>query len=100
MRFERAIGLTTGASISTGKGESNMLTVDVNEANVNLCELIEQASLTHKPILITGKCSNTVLLAEDHWKAINETLYLVSIPGMRGSILEGMEESIDEASKS
>ena len=63
MRFERAIGLTTGATISTGKGESNMLTVDVNEANVNLCELIEQASLTHKPILITGKCSNTVLLA-------------------------------------
>ena len=77
-----------------------MLTVDVNEANVNLCDLFEQASLTHKPIVITGKCSNAVLLAEDHWKAINETLYLVSIPGMRESILKGMQERIDEPSKS
>ena len=78
---------------------ANMLTVDVHEANVNLCELIEQTSSTHKPIVITGKCGNAVLLAEDHWKAINETLYLVSIPGMRESILKGMEESIDETSK-
>lgn len=58
MRFERAIGLTTGAAISTGKKESNMLTVDVTEANVNLCELVEQTSLTHKPILITSKCGS------------------------------------------
>ena len=100
MRFERAIGLTTVAAISTGKGESNMLTVDVNEAYVNLCELIEQTSLTQKPIGITSKCGNAVLLAEDHWKAINETLYLVSMPGMRESILKGMQERIDEPSKS
>ena len=72
----------------------------MNEASVNLCELIEQTSLTLKPIVITGKCGNAVLLAEDHWKAINETLYLVSILGMRESILKGMQESIDEASKS
>ena len=77
-----------------------MLTVDVNGANVNLRELIEQTSLTHKPIVITSKCGNAVLLAEGHWKAINETLYLISISGMRESILKGMQESIDEASKS
>ena len=77
-----------------------MLTVDVHEANVNLCELIEQTSLTHKPIVITGNRINAVLLAEDGWKAFNETLYLVSIPGMRESILEEMQETIDKASKS
>ena len=77
-----------------------MLIVDVQEANVNLCELIEQTSLTHKPIVITGRCGNAVLIAEDYWNAINETLYLISIPGMRESILEWMQEGIDEASKS
>jgi len=63
----------------------------------NLYKLIDETSVSHQPIVITGKRSNAVLLAEDDRKAINETLYLVSIPGMRESILEGMQESIDEA---
>jgi len=60
-----------------------MLTVDASEAKADLCELIEQVSLSHEFILINGRKSNAVLLAEDEWNAINETLYLISIPGMR-----------------
>jgi len=100
MRFEKAIGVTAGATISAVKRESSMLTVDANEAKANLYELIDQISLAHKPIVITGKCGNAVLLSEDDWNAINETLYLISIPGVRESMLEGMQESIDEVSKS
>ena len=77
-----------------------MLTVDASEAKADLIELIDHVSLSHESILITGRKSNAVLLAEDEWNAINETLYLISIPGMRESILEGMREGIDEASKS
>ena len=77
-----------------------MLTVDASEAKSDLCELIDQVSLSHESILITGRKSNAVLLAEDEWNAINETLYLMSTPGMRESILKGMQESIDEPSKS
>ena len=77
-----------------------MLTVDASEAKADLSDLIDQVSLSHEAILITGRNSNAVLLAEDDWNAINETLYLISIPGMRESILEGMQESIDELSKS
>ena len=75
----------------------NMTTLNATEARANLYKLIDETSVSHQPIVITGKRSNAVLLAEDDWKAINETLYLVSIPGMRESILEGMQESIDEA---
>ncbi|MDC3278788.1 type II toxin-antitoxin system Phd/YefM family antitoxin [Litorivicinus sp.] len=74
-----------------------MATLNATEARANLYKLIDETSASHQPIVITGKRSNAVLLAEDDWKAINETLYLVSIPGMRESILEGMQESIDEA---
>lgn len=77
-----------------------MLTVDASEAKADLSELIDQVSLSRESMLITGKKSSAFLLAEDEWNSINETLYLISIPGMRESILKGMEGSIDEASKS
>jgi PHD/YefM family antitoxin component YafN of YafNO toxin-antitoxin module len=46
-------------------------------------------------VIITGKRGNAVLLAEDDWNAINETLYLLSVPGMRESIIDGMQETLD-----
>ncbi|MDB9949471.1 type II toxin-antitoxin system Phd/YefM family antitoxin [Porticoccaceae bacterium] len=52
---------------------------------------------SHEPVVITGKRGNAVLLAEDDWNAINETLHLLAVPGMRESIIEGMQESIDSA---
>lgn len=75
-----------------------MTTVNVTEARANLYKLIDDAIASHEPVVITGKRGNAVLLAEDDWNAINETLYLLSVPGMRESILEGMQESLEESS--
>lgn len=75
-----------------------MTTVNVTEARANLYKLIDDASVSHEPVVITGKRGNAVLLAEDDWNAINETLYLLSVPGMRESIIEGMQENLDETS--
>ena len=75
-----------------------MTTVNVTEARANLYKLIDDASASHEPVVITGKRGNAVLLAEDDWNAINETLHLLSVPGMRESIVEGMQENFDETS--
>ena len=75
-----------------------MTTVNVTEARANLYKLIDDASASHEPVVITGKRGNAVLLSEDDWNAINETLYLLSVPGMRGSIIEGIQENFDETS--
>lgn len=75
-----------------------MTTVNVTEARANLYKLIDDASASHEPVVITGKRGNAVLLAEGDWNAINETLYLLSVPGMRESIIEGMQENFDETS--
>ena len=74
-----------------------MTTLTVTEARANLYKLIDDTSLNHEPVIITGKRGNAVLLAEDDWNAINETLHLLSVPGMRETILAGMQESIDGA---
>ncbi|MDA0795996.1 MAG: type II toxin-antitoxin system Phd/YefM family antitoxin [Proteobacteria bacterium] len=74
-----------------------MTTLNVTEARANLYKLIDDATVNHEPVVITGKRGNAVLLAEDDWNAINETLHLLSVPEMRESILEGMQESIDSA---
>ena len=75
-----------------------MTTVNVTEARANLYKLIDDASVSHEPVVITGKRGNAVLLAEGDWNAINETLYLLSVPGLRESIIEGMQENLDETS--
>ena len=75
-----------------------MITLNVTEARANLYKLIDDTTVSHEPVVITGKRGNAVLLAEDDWNAINETLHLLSVPGMRESIVEGMQESIDSAS--
>lgn len=74
-----------------------MITLNVTEARANLYKLIDDTTASHEPVVITGKRGNAVLLAEDDWNAINETLHLLSVPGMRESILEGMQETIDSA---
>ncbi len=74
-----------------------MTTLKVTEARVNLYKLIDDTLVNHEPVVITGKRGNAVLLAEDDWNTINETLHLLSVPGMLESILEGMQESIDGA---
>lgn len=75
-----------------------MSTFNTTEARTKLYSLIDETTATHKPITITGKRGNAVLLAEEDWNAINETLFLLSIPGMRESIREGMDSKLKDAS--
>lgn len=75
-----------------------MTTFNATEARSKLYSLIDEAAATHKPITITGKRGNAVLLAEEDWNAINETLFLLSVPGMRESIREGMDSDVKDAS--
>jgi antitoxin YefM len=73
-----------------------MTTVSTTEARKDLYHLVDQVQDTHEPIQITGKRGNAVLVSEADWQALQETLFLVSIPGMRESILEGMATPPDE----
>ncbi|MES3008444.1 MAG: type II toxin-antitoxin system Phd/YefM family antitoxin [Pseudomonadota bacterium] len=73
-----------------------MSTFNATEARSKLYALIDETTQTHKPIVITGKRGNAVLLAEEDWNAISETLYLVSIPGMRQSIREGLATDLTD----
>ncbi len=75
-----------------------MPTVTVTEARASLYQLVDTISVSHEPVLITGKRTNAVLISEEDWRAIHETLYLLIIPSMRESILEGMKTSIDACS--
>lgn len=63
---------------------------------MNLHSLIDEAVQSHKPVVIAGKLGNAVLLAEEYWNSINETLYLLSIPGMRESIVDGIKTDFEE----
>lgn len=72
-----------------------MTTLTASEARANLYRLMDQAAQSHNPIFISGKRSNAVLVSEEDWSAIQETLFLLSVPGMRESIKSGMAESID-----
>ncbi|NIS07508.1 MAG: type II toxin-antitoxin system Phd/YefM family antitoxin [Candidatus Dadabacteria bacterium] len=76
-----------------------MKSIKVTDARNNLYKLIDEASESHEPIHITGKRANAVLVSEDDWSSIQETLYLLSIPNMRESIREGMDEPIEECSE-
>lgn len=73
--------------------------LNATEARAKLYSLIDETALSHQPIIITGKRANAVLVSEEDWNAISETLYLLSIPGMRKSIKEGMEQDLSESSK-
>ena len=73
-----------------------MTTISATEARKQLYKLLDEVSQSHEPIQITGKRGSAVLVSEDDWRAMQETLYLVSLPGMRESILEGIATPVDE----
>ncbi len=75
-----------------------MTTITASAARARLFGLLDQAAEDHEPIQITGRRSNAVLISEEDWRAIQETLYLVSIPGMRKSIRDGMKTPVDKCS--
>jgi len=70
--------------------------MSATEARKQLYQLLDEVSRSHEPVQITGKRGNAVLVSEEDWRGVQETLYLVSIPGMRESILEGMATPADE----
>ena len=76
-----------------------MITLTVSEARANLYRLIDQAAELHQPIHITGKRASAVLLSAGDWQAIQETLCLLSIPGMRASIKKGKAEPLGKCAK-
>jgi len=63
----------------------------VSQARTNIYKIMDETAQTHQPIMITGKRNNVVMLSEEDWNAIEETLYLNSIPGMASSIKEAMD---------
>lgn len=73
-----------------------MSTINITNARKDLYKLVENAKLYNEPTLIVGKRGNAVLLSEDDWNAIQETLYLSSIPGMAESIIEGANTLIED----
>ena len=73
-----------------------MKTISVTKARSNLYKLLDEAEISGEPIQITGKRSNGILISENDWRAISETLYLLSISGMRESIRDGLNTPINE----
>ena len=76
-----------------------MITLTVSEARAGLYRLIDETAETHQPVVISGKRANAVLISEEDWSAIQETLYLLAIPGMRESIKDAMAEPLSKSKK-
>jgi len=73
-----------------------MTTITATEARRLLYKLLDEVAVSHEPVQITGRRGNAILLAEEDWRAVQETLHLLSVPGMRESIIDGMKTPVDE----
>jgi len=73
-----------------------MNSITATEARKQLYSLLDDVADSHHPIQITGKRSSAVLISEEDWRAIQETLYLQTIPGMKASIKKGLKTSVDK----
>ncbi|HEY9210132.1 MAG TPA: type II toxin-antitoxin system Phd/YefM family antitoxin [Methylotenera sp.] len=73
-----------------------MQTLSASTARTNLYRLIDETAESHQPLVITGKRNNAVLVSADDWAAMQETLFLLSVPNMRESIREGMNTPASE----
>jgi prevent-host-death family protein len=76
-----------------------MTSIPVTLARSKLYQLVDDAASSHEPVQITGKRNNAVLVSEGDWRSIQETLHLISIPGMRNSIRKGLKEPLSKSSK-
>jgi prevent-host-death family protein len=76
-----------------------MTDISATEARSKLYRLIDEAAESHKPIFISGKRNSAVLVGEQDWAAIQETLFLLSVPGMRESLREGLETPVEECAE-
>ncbi len=73
-----------------------MAPITATEARANLYRLIDEAAVSHEPLLISGKRNSAVLVSQEDWTAIQETLFLLSVPGMRESIRDGLTTHMDD----
>ncbi|HET9113433.1 MAG TPA: type II toxin-antitoxin system Phd/YefM family antitoxin [Burkholderiales bacterium] len=76
-----------------------MSPLTVSEARACLYRLVDEAAINHEPVMITGKRNNAVLVSAEDWDAIQETLYLLSVPGMRESIHHGLQTPVAECDR-
>jgi len=76
-----------------------MTTLTTSEARANLCRLIDPSADSHQPDVISGKRAQAVLVSEEYWSAIQETLYLLAIRNMRESIKEAMAEPLTKSKR-
>ena len=76
-----------------------MTRITATEARRRLYALVDDIAESHEPVQITGKRNSAVLISEEDWRAIQETLYLSSIPGMRASIRKGLRTPVDQCAK-
>jgi antitoxin YefM len=76
-----------------------MTTISASEARKRLYNLVDEVKASHVPVQIVGKRNSAVLISEEDWRAIEETLYLASIPGMRESIKKGMDTPVDKCTE-
>ena len=76
-----------------------MTTLTASSARAQLYKLLDQTAESHEPVQITGRRSNAVLISEEDWRAIQETLYLLSVPGMRESIRDGLKTPVKKCAK-
>ena len=76
-----------------------MTTLTASQARADLYRLMDRAASAHEPIQITGKHSDSILVSAEDWRSIQETLHLLSIPGMRESIRRGLKTSLSKTSK-
>jgi PHD/YefM family antitoxin component YafN of YafNO toxin-antitoxin module len=79
--------------------QGKMTTLTATEARKSLYNLVDDVALSHDPIQIVGKRHSAILISEDDWRSIQETLYLASVPGMRESIKIGLDTPIDECAE-
>ena len=95
------LGLLTGRTqYGTMRLEvTKMTTISISKARQNLYRLVDQAAAAHDPIQITGKRNNAVLVSSEDWSAMLETVYLLSVPKMRESIVEGLKTPAKKCSK-
>jgi len=73
-----------------------MPVLNVKNAKKKLDSILEEVQDTYEPLIIAGEKHSAVLISEDVWRSIEETLYLSSIPGMKDSIINGMKEKIED----
>ncbi|MFZ4526117.1 MAG: type II toxin-antitoxin system Phd/YefM family antitoxin [Chlorobium sp.] len=76
-----------------------MQTLTASQALSNLYRIIDEAATNHEPVVITGKRNNAVLISVEDWASIEETMYLLSVQGMRESIMEGLQTPVGECTK-